>query len=336
MIIHINLFAAGNTTEIMDAPLLSVQRIDKSFALKRKFFSSAPDACHAVRDVSFEIHAGETLGLVGESGCGKTTLARMVARIERPSSGKIYYRGIDIFGAKQAELREYRQKVQYIFQDPYASLNPRMSAGAIVGEPFRIHEGRTDGESRGDLDGLLKMVGLSSEQKNRYPHEFSGGQRQRLGIARAIALNPEIVIADEPVSALDVSVQAQILNLLKDLQDRFNLSYLFISHDMGVIRFMSDRVAVMYGGRIVEIGPNEAIFGNPRHPYTRMLMDAVPSFTGQAVKREREVFVSFGEGERSETGCLFWPRCPEALPVCRETAPGIAGIVDGHLVACHR
>jgi len=330
------MYAAGNTTDMINAPLLSVQRIDKSFALKRKFFSSTPDACHAVREVSFEIHAGETLGLVGESGCGKTTLARMVAHIEKPSSGKIFYRGVDIFGAKKVELHEYRQKVQYIFQDPYASLNPRMSAGEIVGEPFRIHKSRIDGVSLGDLDGLLKMVGLSSEQKNRYPHEFSGGQRQRLGIARAIALNPEIVIADEPVSALDVSVQAQILNLLKDLQDRFNLSYLFISHDMGVIRFMSDRVAVMYGGGIVEIGPNEGIFGNPRHPYTRILMNAVPSFSGQTVKREREIVVSLGEVETIETGCLFCSRCPEALPVCWETAPELAMVSGGHLSACHR
>ncbi|MDI9571453.1 MAG: ATP-binding cassette domain-containing protein [Pseudomonadota bacterium] len=321
--------------ELREAPVLSARRICKSFTRQRHVFSSAPEICHAVREVSFEIHAGETLGLVGESGCGKTTLARMVARIERPSSGNIYYRGLDIFAAKKAELRPYRQKVQYIFQDPYASLNPRMSAGAIVGEPFRIHERRD-----GDLDGLLSMVGLSPEQKHRYPHEFSGGQRQRLGIARAIALRPEVVIADEPVSALDVSVQAQILNLLKDLQDRFHLSYLFISHDMGVIRFMSDRVAVMYGGRIVEIGVNEAIFGNPLHPYTRMLMDAVPGFSGPTGKREGEGggegAVSLDDGEKSEAGCLFWPRCAEVLPYCRETAPELARVAEGHLVSCHR
>jgi len=318
----------------MNPSLLSVQEVHKSFPVPRGLFTPGSDDVRAVRGVTFTLQSGETLGLVGESGCGKTTTARMIAAVEKPTSGHIYYKGRDIFTATREERREYRKRVQYIFQDPYASLNPRLNAGEIIGEPFRIH-GEPAGSGLQYLDDLLAMVGLSPDQKHRYPHEFSGGQRQRLGIARAIALRPEIVIADEPVSALDVSVQAQILNLLKDLQAEFDLSYLFISHDMGVIRFMSDRVAVMYGGRIVETAPNEELFSNARHPYTAMLLDAVPRLGGRSRSRRGGEDAVPGHRGDTETGCAFSPRCPEALPRCRIEVPAFTELNNGHFYACH-
>jgi ABC-type oligopeptide transport system ATPase subunit len=267
--------AAGSINR-MSSPLLTVHELHKSFPLQGGLFSSTQDKCIAVQDVSLSLHAGETLGIVGESGCGKTTLARMIAHIEKPTSGEIRYKGQNIFKFTKEELKAYRRKAQFIFQDPYASLNPRLTAGEIIGEPFFIHHRDLAQDIDAKLENIMKIVGLSKEQERRYPHEFSGGQRQRIGIARAIALRPEIIIADEPVSALDVSVQAQILNLLKDLQDEFKLTYIFISHDMGVIRFISDRIAVMYRGRIVEMATNQELFENPQHPYTRTLLTAVP------------------------------------------------------------
>jgi len=260
----------------MTSPLLSVHELHKSFPLQGGFFASTREKCLAVQDVSLTLHKGETLGIVGESGCGKTTLARMIAHMEKPTAGEVRYKGQNIFKFSKTQLKAYRRKTQFIFQDPYSSLNPRMTAGEIIGEPFVIHRSNLAQDIDTNLESIMKMVGLSKDHQRRYPHEFSGGQRQRIGIARAIALRPEIIIADEPVSALDVSVQAQILNLLKDLQDEFNLTYIFISHDMGVIRFISDRIAVMYQGRIVEMASNQQIFENPRHPYTRTLLDAVP------------------------------------------------------------
>lgn len=260
----------------MTSPLLTVHELHKSFPLQGGFFASSKEKCLAVQDVSLSLYEGETLGIVGESGCGKTTLARMIAHIEKPTAGEIRYKGQNIFKFDKKQLKAYRSKAQFIFQDPYASLNPRLTAGEIIAEPFIIHRHNLSQDIDTNLESIMKMVGLSRDQQRRYPHEFSGGQRQRIGIARAIALRPEIIIADEPVSALDVSVQAQILNLLKDLQDKFNLTYIFISHDMGVIRFISDRIAVMYRGRIVEMASNQQLFEDPQHPYTRTLLDAVP------------------------------------------------------------
>ncbi len=271
----------------MTSPLLDVHELHKSFPLQGGYFASSQEKCLAVQDVSLSLYEGETLGIVGESGCGKTTLARMLAHIEKPTAGEIRYRGQNIFNFDKKQLKAYRRKAQFIFQDPYASLNPRLTAGEIIAEPFTIHRRDLPQDIDSNLESIMKMVGLSRDQERRYPHEFSGGQRQRIGIARAIALRPEIIIADEPVSALDVSVQAQILNLLKDLQDEFNLTYIFISHDMGVIRFISDRIAVMYRGRIVEIASNQELFENPQHPYTRTLLDAVPRLDkGPQMKRE--------------------------------------------------
>ncbi|MCK9195573.1 MAG: ATP-binding cassette domain-containing protein [Syntrophales bacterium] len=260
----------------MTSPLLTVHELHKSFQLQRGLFASSQEKCLAVQDVSLSLYEGETLGIVGESGCGKTTLARMIAHIEKPTAGEIRYKGRNIYNFNKKQLKAYRRKAQFIFQDPYASLNPRLTAGEIIAEPFIIHRHNLAQDIDTNLESIMKMVGLSRDQQRRYPHEFSGGQRQRIGIARAIALRPEIIIADEPVSALDVSVQAQILNLLKDLQEKFNLTYIFISHDMGVIRFISDRIAVMHRGRIVEMASNQQLFENPQHPYTRTLLDAVP------------------------------------------------------------
>lgn len=269
--------AAGSFNR-MNSPLLTVHKLHKAFPIQEGLFTSSQEKCLAVQDVSLNLHAGETLGIVGESGCGKTTLARMIACIEKPTSGEIRYKGQDIFKYDKKQLKNYRRKTQFIFQDPYASLNPRLTAGEIIGEPFIVHRRELPLDMDVNLENIMKMVGLSKDQGRRYPHEFSGGQRQRIGIARAIALRPEIIIADEPVSALDVSVQAQILNLLKDLQAEFKLTYIFISHDMGVIRFISDRIAVMYGGRIVEMASNQELFENPQHPYTKTLLAAVPRF----------------------------------------------------------
>jgi ABC-type oligopeptide transport system ATPase subunit len=271
------MYAAGSINS-MTSPLLTVHNLYKSFPLQGGMFTSSEEKCIAVRDVSLSLQAGETLGIVGESGCGKTTLAKMIAHIEKPTTGEVRYKGQNIFKYDKKQLKAYRGKTQFIFQDPYASLNPRLTAGDIIGEPFIIHRRNLAQDVDRNFKNIMKMVGLSKDHERRYPHEFSGGQRQRIGIARAIALRPEIIIADEPVSALDVSVQAQILNLMKDLQDEFKLTYIFISHDMGVIRFISDRIAVMYRGSIVEMASNQELFDNPQHPYTKTLLAAVPRF----------------------------------------------------------
>jgi oligopeptide transport system ATP-binding protein len=289
----------------------------------------------AVDDVSLEIRAGETLGLVGESGCGKSTLARLVMGLEKPTAGEISFAGKNIHSHSKEEWREFRSKVQIIFQDPYASLNPRRTAGQTVGEPFHIRKRRL---SKQDIDrhieGMLKIVGLGPEHHSRYPHEFSGGQRQRIGIARAISVQPTLIVADEPVSALDVSVQAQILNLLKDLQDNLRLTYLFISHNLGVVRHMSDRVAVMYLGRIVETGFNEDIFRSPRHPYTRLLLSAVLEPHGKGWEK-----TIMGEEKKNVVPrpgmCRFYPRCPNADARCLLEEPHLVSVEQGHEVACH-
>jgi oligopeptide/dipeptide ABC transporter ATP-binding protein len=313
--------------------LVDIQQLNKEYTLASGMFNSKNRVVHAVSNLNLQISRGETLGLVGESGCGKSTLARLIARLEKPSSGFINFKGEDINLYNKESLKAYRRNVQLIFQDPYSSLNPRKAASVIIKEPLTIHQ-IGDGKARREsVLELMAKVGLSAEQARRYPHEFSGGQRQRIGIARALILRPELIIADEPVSALDVSIQAQILNLLKDLKQDFGLTYLFVSHDLKVIRHMSNRIAVMYLGKIVELAENKDIYGSPLHPYTQMLLSAVPNCDPQK-KRKKAVIrgEAIIEGER---GCDFQNRCHYKLPVCEVQQPVLREINNKRFCACH-
>jgi oligopeptide/dipeptide ABC transporter ATP-binding protein len=319
-----------------EAPvLLSVEHLRKYFPIKRGVLSRTAAYVKAVDDISFEIRKGETFGLVGESGCGKTTAGRAVLRLIEPDEGKIRFDGIDLLSLGSGDLRRRRRDMQIIFQDPYASLNPRMTIRAIVGEPFAIHNiaAGTDRDDR--VANLLKTVGLDPSVMSRYPHEFSGGQRQRIGIARALALKPKLIVADEPVSALDVSIQAQIINLLDDLQDEFGLTYLFISHAIPVIEHISTRIGVMYLGKLVEVGTSEQICLNPRHPYTQALLSAVPN-PDPARKKQRVML----RGDvptpiNPPSGCRFHTRCPIAVDRCKTEEPPLRKIDDGRDAACH-
>ncbi len=298
--------------------------------------AGSDDVVRAVDGVTFEILRGETLGLVGESGCGKSTVGRCLLRLIEPTRGEITFDGEDVRALGGGDLRRLRREMQIIFQDPYASLNPRLKVRDIVGEPFIIHRIGTKGERRERVAELLSKVGLDPDYMNRYPHEFSGGQRQRLGIARALALNPKLIVADEPVSALDVSVQAQVINLLEDLQKEFDLTYLFISHGLAVVEHISDRVAVMYLGRIVEVASAVELYANPLHPYTRALLSAIP-IPDPTRKRERIVL----KGDvptpiNPPSGCRFHTRCPEAIPECSKIDPDLREVAPGHTVACIR
>jgi oligopeptide/dipeptide ABC transporter ATP-binding protein len=321
-----------------DGVLLRVEHLKKYFSIKRGIiFKREIGRVHAVDDVSIEIKAGETLGLVGESGCGKSTLGRCIIRLLELTSGSVTFDGKDISKLSRRALRPIRGELQMVFQDPYASLNPRKRVGTIIADPLRIHGRISRGQIRERVRELLKLVGLSPEHVNRYPHEFSGGQRQRIGVARALALNPKLIIADEPVSALDVSIRAQVINLLDDLQDDLGLTYIFIAHDLGVVRHVSDRIAVMYLGKIVEISPAEELYKRPIHPYTEALLSAVP-IPDPKISAQRQQVVLEGDVPSPispPSGCRFHPRCKYATDICSQTEPQLTDHGAGHQAACH-
>lgn len=321
----------------MSTPLLQVENLVKSFPIHGGIFSREIASVKAVADVSFEIKKGETLGLVGESGCGKSTLGRCLTRLHDPTSGKIIYNGKDITNIKGEELREIRKKIQIIFQDPFASLNPRMTIGSVLEEPLIIHGiGETHQDRLDRVHELIDLVGLRREHLNRYPHEFSGGQRQRVGIARALAVNPELIICDEPVSALDVSIQAQVINLLMELQNKLGLTYVFIAHDLKVVEHVSTQVAVMYLGKIVEKAHAEELYRNPKHPYTKALMSAIPVPDPRG-KEERIILTGDVPSPiNPPTGCHFHPRCPSAIEECKTKVPTLEAKAANHLASCIR
>jgi oligopeptide/dipeptide ABC transporter ATP-binding protein len=322
----------------MSEVLLKVENLVKHFPVGGGMFSAPSGMVRAVDDVSFTIARGETVGLVGESGCGKTTTGRCILQLERATSGHIWFEGVDLTTLDQAALRAVRRKVQVIFQDPYSSLNPRMTIGQILAEPLQVHALVPDTVKRAArVRELLEQVGLLPQHARRYPHQLSGGQRQRVGIARALAMEPSLIICDEPVSALDVSIQAQIINLLEDLQKRLGLTYLFIAHDLSVVRHISDRVVVMYLGKIVEVADRRALYEEPLHPYTRALLSAVP-IPDPALEARREHTILRGEIPsplNPPAGCVFHPRCPIAVSRCSAEIPALRELRDAHTGACH-
>ena len=317
-------------------PTLEVEGLKKHFPLKSGLLSRLSPRVHAVDGVSFSIRRGETLGLVGESGCGKSTVGRTVMRLATPTGGTIRLKGEDITRLGVEEMRPRRRHMQMVFQDPYSSLNPRLTAGDLVAEPLRTHGMGNRAEQEDRVAALFQRVGLRPEQMDDYPHQFSGGQRQRIGIARALAVGPELIVADEPVSALDVSIQAQVVNLLMDLQDELDLSYLFIAHDLAVVQHISHRIAVMYLGRIVELAPKRQLFRSPQHPYTEALLAAVPQPDPRMRKRARTVLAGEVPSPISPpAGCHFHTRCPLAVARCRAEPPALREIAPGHWAACH-
>ncbi|MCI5661915.1 MAG: dipeptide ABC transporter ATP-binding protein [Clostridia bacterium] len=319
----------------MNSPLIEARNLSKSFAIGGGFLAKKK-VVRAVEDVSLQIQRGETFGLVGESGCGKSTIGRTLLRLYEPTSGQIFFEGSDI---TKANMRPYRKKMQIVFQDPYASLDPRMTVGDIVGEPLDIyHAYESKAERREKILELLNLVGLNSEHMNRYPHEFSGGQRQRVSIARSMALRPDFMVCDEPISALDVSIQAQVINMLMELQQKLNMTYLFIAHDLNVVRHISKRVGVMYLGSLVEVCDANELYKNPLHPYTQALLSAIP-IPDPNVSRSRHRVVLEGEVPspmNPPNGCKFHTRCPYARDICREARPETIEVGQGHTCACHK
>ncbi len=317
--------------------LLKVDQLVMHFPILKGLLQRQVGAVHAVDGISFDIHKGETFGLVGESGCGKSTTGRAILQLYRPTSGKVYFENIDLTTLKGEELRKMRRRMQMIFQDPYASLNPRMSIAEIVGEPLQVHDLAKGAEVQERVKELLNVVRLSPSFANRYPHEFSGGQRQRIGIARALALNPDFIVCDEPISALDVSIQAQVINLLEDLQSSFNLTYLVIAHDLSMVRHISDRIGVMYLGILAELADRSELYRNPLHPYSQALLSAVP-VPDPVVEEKRQRIILEGDVPspvNPPSGCRFRTRCPLAKNICAEKVPEWREVATNHWVACH-
>lgn len=318
----------------MKQSLVEIKNLKKYYPIKKTIFRRSNSSVKAVDGLDFSIYKGETLGLVGESGCGKSTTGRAILQLQQPTDGEVLYEGDNLVGMARSNLRKVRRDMQMVFQDPYASLDPRLTVGEIISEPLEIHKMYSGKEKNKRVEELLEVVGLSSYHAKRYPHEFSGGQRQRVGIARALALNPKFIVADEPVSALDVSIQSQIVNLFQDLQEQFDLTYLFIAHDLSVVKHISDRVAVMYLGRIVELADKKTLFSDPMHPYTQALLSAVP-VPKLNVKRERIVLKGdVPSPANPPQGCSFHPRCSVSLEICKLVKPEFKEI-DGRSIACH-
>jgi oligopeptide transport system ATP-binding protein len=315
--------------------LLDVNDLVKNFPLKKTRLFQEQPYVYAVNGVSFHLNKGETLGLVGESGCGKTTTGRVILRLIEPTAGVINFEGQNVAGLKNKDLKEFRRRAQMVFQDPFASLNPRMTVGDIVGEPLLVHGIGTAADRDDRVAEVLDKVGLEPDYMRRFPHEFSGGQRQRIGIARVLTLNPRLLIADEPVSALDVSIQAQIINLLVRLQDELQLSYLFVSHDLAVVEHIADRVAIMYLGKIVEIAPSQSIYNDARHPYTQALLTAIPVPDPKSSRQRTPLQGDIPNPARPPSGCTFRTRCPLAQNICREAIPAMIKVGEEHYAACH-
>lgn len=319
----------------MTEPLLKVQGLKKYFPIRSGIFGKVSGQVKAVDDVSFYVNEGETLGIVGESGCGKSTTGRMLMRLLDPTEGSIEFQGQNLAKLSPAEMRKARRDIQMVFQDPYASLNPRHSIGQILEEPLIVHGIGDSKERKKRVSELLKIVGLSDYHAKRYPHQFSGGQRQRVGIARALMTNPKLIIADEPVSALDVSIQAQVLNLMQDLQKELKLTYIFIAHDLGVVRHISDRVGVMYLGKMVELSESEELYTNPLHPYTKGLLSAVPVPDPDFKREQILIEGDIPSPSNPPTGCAFHTRCPFKTDICSKVVPQLTEVEKGHSVACH-